>query len=185
MIGDDGRLSYDVVPDARRLFRHRLRHLINPVVGVSCGLVFGAALFLIAVQALFGLRPSVVAVIVSVLAVIVYGAAVFRARQTSLREGRHRVVLDDAGVTVAYAGSTTGYPWTRFSRWLEHEDDFVLASGGVRGRKLVVLPKAGMLEEEQDLIREVLHGRIDPDNDPLDDAFVEMDYDAQPSRRRD
>lgn len=184
MIGAEGRLTYDVAPNSRRLFRHRLRHLVNPVVGVSCGLVFGSALFLIAVQTLFGLRPSLIALLVLVTAVAVYGTAVLRARQLSLREQRHRIVLDDPGVTVAYAGSSTGYAWSRFSRWLEHDDDFVLASGGAHHRVVVVLPKEGMSDEEQDLVREVLHARIDPDDDPLDDAFVEMDYDAQPSRRR-
>ena len=182
MIGDDGRLGYEVVPDPHRLFRHRLRHLVNPVIGIGCGLVFGAGVFLVTVQALFGVRPSIVALIVAVAAVVAYAAAVGWAHRAGRRRG-HRVVVSDAGVSVAYAGATTDYPWSRFRRWLEHEDDFALVSGGIRGRTLVVLPKAGVPEEEQALLREVFHSRIDPDDDPLDEAFVEMDWHEEPARR--
>lgn len=183
MITDDGTLSYHVDPPAKRLFAHRLRHLVNPVLGIACGLVFGAALFLIAVQALFGVRPSIVAILLALAAVVVYVAAVLRARQAAGALGAYKIVLADSGISVASTHGSGGYAWGRFTRWLENDDDFVLASGGVRRRLIVVLPKDGVPEDEQDLIREVLHANIDPDDEPIEDAFVEMDWDAEPARR--
>lgn len=183
MITDDGRLSFEIDVDPRRGFRHRLRHLVNPVVGIGCGLVFGAALFVVAVQGLFGVRPSVLAVLVALAALVVYGVAVLRARAAAAGRRAYRLVLSPRGVEVAGAGGSGGYAWPRFTRWLEDEADFVLTSGGLRGRMLIVLPKAGVAEEEQELIREVLHAHIDPDDEPLSDAFVEMGWDEEPARR--
>ncbi|HHV22769.1 MAG TPA: YcxB family protein [Propionibacterium sp.] len=153
--------------------------MVNPVVGVGCGLALGAALFLIAVQVLFGVGPSLLAVLLAVAAVVGYGLALLRARAEAQARRVQRVVLDEHGVTV----DRDRFAWSRFTRWLEDEADFVLASGGVRGRLLVVLPKAGIDEDEQELLREVLHASIDPDDEPLEGAFVEMNWDEEPARR--
>lgn len=179
VITEDGRLRYDVELPPRRAWLHRLRHVINPVVGIAGGLVLGAALFLVAVQGLFGVRPSPVAVLIGVAAVVVYVGALLRAGILARSRRTFQVVLEEEGVVVDGARSA----WERFTRWREDELDFVLASGGVRGRTIVVLPKDGIDVDEQDLLREVLHGRIDPDDEPIDDAFVEMGWDEEPARR--
>lgn len=179
MITEDGRLHYRVRIPAGRAWSHRLRHVVNPVVGIACGLVLAAALFLLAVQGLFGVRPSLGAVVVGVAAVVVYAVAVARARITVGAGRAGEILMGEEGVTA----DRELVAWSRFVRWLETEQDFVLASGGVRGRRIVILPKEGIDEDEQDLLREVLHSRIDPDDEPLDDAFVEMNWDEEPARR--
>lgn len=183
MITEDGRLAYRVELDPRRGFRHRLRLIVNPVIGIGCGLLLGAALFLLGVQALFGVRPSIVAIVVAVAAVIGYAVGVLHARTVSRRHARYDVVLEQKGILLTGGSSSGGHPWSRFTRWLEDDADFILASGGVRDRLLVVIPKDGVPEEEQDLLREVLHSQIDPDDEPIDQAFVEMDWDEEPARR--
>lgn len=182
MITDDGTLEYRVRPDPGRLFAHRLRHVVNPVIGVVCGLVLGAALFLVAVQALFGVRPSLVAVVLALAALVVYGVSVLRARRASTGAGESSIVLNPSGVRVTSARTAAAYPWQLFARWLEDEQDFVLASRGWRDRVIVVLPKTGIPDDEQELLREVLHSQIDPDDEPISDAFVEMDWDDEPAK---
>lgn len=179
MINEDGRLHYRVQVPTGRAWTQRLRHVVNPVTGIACGLVLAAALFVVAVQGLFGVRPSPVAVLVAVVAVVVYLVSVVRAHAAARARRSAEVVIDEQGV----AADGVRYGWSRFTRWLEGDQDFVLASGGVRGRIVIVLPKDGIDEEEQDLLREVFHSRIDPDDDPIDGAFVEMDWDAEPARR--
>lgn len=179
MITEDGRLRYRVNVPPERGWRNRLRHVVNPVTGIVCGLVLAAALFLIAVQGLFGVRPSLIAIVLAVLAVAGYVVAVLRARTAAAARPRYQVTLDERGIAV----DTAGFGWARFSRWLEDEHDFVVASGGVRDRLVVVVPKDGIPENEQELIRELLHAGIDPNDEPLQDAFVEMAWDEEPARR--
>lgn len=179
MISEDGRLHYRVQIPTGRAWSHRLRHVVNPVVGVTCGLALGAALFLIAVQGLFGVRPSPAAVLVGVAAVVVYVVVLARARAAVGARRSYDIVIGEEGAAI----DRERFAWSRFARWLESEQDFVLVSGGVRGRMIIVLPKAGIDEDEQNLLREVFHSRIDPDDEPLDDAFVEMAWDEEPVRR--
>src|SRR4051812_12125034 len=106
MITDDGRLRYHIELDPRRGFRHRLRHMVNPMTGIACGLLLGGALFVIAVQSLFGVRPSLLAVLIAVAAVVGYTVALLRARVTAARRRAYQVVLDDGGVTVTDGGGS-------------------------------------------------------------------------------
>lgn len=182
MITDDGRLVYSARPSARRTFAHRLRHAVNPVVGIGAGLVFGAALFVVAVQVLFAVRPSVVAIVLAVAAVVAYLVSVLRARRTAGALGAYSVEFGPDGVADGATGAARVRPWPTFGRWLEDEQDFVLVAGTWRDRTIVVLPKAGVPDEEQDLVREVLHSHIDPDDEPIEDAFVEMGWDEEPAR---
>ncbi len=187
MITDDGHLVYDVRPDAGRVFGHRMRHIVNPVVGIGAGFLFGAALFVVAVQAVFGVRPSIVALVLAVVAVVAYLVAVGRARQRAGALGAYAVTLGPDGVEVRSNRGGSAQPWSAFVRWLENDHDVVLVSGDWREREIVVLPKAGIPEEELELIREVLHSHIDPDDEPIEDAFVEMAWDEEPDplpRRR-
>ncbi|MDO5498916.1 MAG: YcxB family protein [Propionibacteriaceae bacterium] len=178
MITEDGQLRYQVHLPGGRGWLHRLRHVVNPVVGISCGLAFGAALFVIAVQALFGVRPSVLAIVLGLVAVLGYGLELQRARMAAFGRPDYRIVIDDRGVAV----DRELLGWQRFTRWLEDDQDFVLVCGGVRGRMIVVLPKQDIAADEQDLLREVFHAQIDPDDEPIEEAFVEMNWDEQPAR---
>ncbi|WP_425308906.1 YcxB family protein [Ammonicoccus fulvus] len=182
MITDDGHLVYDVRANASRMFGHRMRHIVNPVVGIAAGFLFGAALFVVAVQGVFGVRPSIVAILVALVAVVAYLVAVGRARQRAGALGAYALTLGPDGVEVRTNGGGSAQPWSAFVRWLEDDHDVVLVSGRWREREIVVLPKSGVPEEELDLIREVLHSHIDPDDEPLEDAFVEMGWDEEPER---
>lgn len=182
MITDDGNLVYDVRANVGRMFRHRLRHVVNPVVGIGAGFLFGAALFVVAVQGVFGVRPSIVAVILAIVAVVAYLVAVGRARQRAGALQAYALRLGPDGVEVRSNAEDPVQPWSAFVRWLEDEHDIVLVSGTWRERDFVVLPKAGVPEEELDLVREVLHSQIDPDDEPIEDAFVEMGWDEEPDK---
>lgn len=184
MTTDEGSLSYLVEPRAERLFTNRMRHVVNPVVGVSCGLVAGGALFVVAVQLLFGVAPSALAVIILVVAAVLYVVAVLRARVESRARGAYRVVIDHRGITRTATGLPPDrQPWARLTRWLENDEDFVVATGGWRDRAVITLPKTAIAEDEQELIREVLHAHIDPDDESISEAFTEMGWDEEPARR--
>lgn len=177
--------AYAVNVDAKRLFGHRLRHVLNPVAGVWCGLGLGAALFLIAVQLLFDVRPSVAAMALGALSILAYLTLLFRTWQTSRLEGAYQLTLTEPGVQIEMDEESHTFAWSRFKRWLEDEDDFVMASGGMTNRLVLVLPKDHLSDARQDVVRSTLHAHIDPNDDPISDAFVEMGWDEEPPRRED
>lgn len=182
-IADDGSLVLRYQTDPRREFAARLRHQVNPLTGVACGLVFCACLFLVAVQLLFSVRPSIIALVIMLLCVVVYAIALFRARAATSGVHRRKVVLDDRGLAVAGdQGKPLSYAWQRFTRWQENDTDFMVISRIPRQPALtIVLPLT--FTEFDDELRDLLHTHIDPDDEPIDEAFVEMDWDEEPDKR--
>lgn len=181
--GADGSLILRFQTDPRRELAARMRHQVNPLTGVVCGLVFCACLFLVAVQLLFSVPPNPVALVLMLLCVVVYAIALLRARARCSKVHRRKVVLDERGLAVAGdQGRPVAYGWSRFTRWQENDTEFVVVSRIPRQPVLtVVLPLTDT--EFDDRVRDLLHTNIDPDDEPIDEAFVEMDWDEEPERR--
>ncbi|OYN98407.1 hypothetical protein CGZ95_14720 [Enemella evansiae] len=179
----DGSLVLRYQTDPRREFAARMRHQVNPLTGVVCGLIFCACLFLVAVQLLFSVRPSVIALVVMLLCVVVYAIALVRARAATSRVQRRKVVLDDRGLAVAgEQGPPVSYGWPRFTRWQENDTDFMVISRIPRQPAMtIVLPLTETAFDDE--LRDLLHAHIDPDDDPIDEAFIEMDWDEEPDKR--
>ncbi len=179
----DGSLVLRYRTDPRREFAARMRHQVNPLTGVVCGLIFCACLFLVAVQLLFSVRPSVIALVVMLLCVVVYAIALVRARAATSRVQRRKVVLDDRGLAVAgEQGPPVSYAWPRFTRWQENDTDFMVISRIPRQPAMtIVLPLTETAFDDE--LRDLLHAHIDPDDDPIDEAFIEMDWDEEPDKR--
>ncbi|NNG19082.1 hypothetical protein HJ590_05725 [Naumannella sp. ID2617S] len=184
-IDPDGTLTLRFETDPGREFAARLRHQVNPRTGIVCGLVFCAALFLVAVQLLFRVAPSVIALGLMAASVVVYLVAALRARAASGGGHRRKVVLDERGIAVADGqGNPRAYAWDRFTRWLEDDGEFVVVSRVPRQPVVaLVLPTTGT--DFDDELRDLLHAAIDPDDEPIEEAFTEMDWDEEPERRRE
>lgn len=173
MINPDGSLSYEVAPPPSRIFKAMRTYWINPVVGTVCALVGLAAIFVIAVQLIFAVPPSAVAITIAILAPLIYVGALAWWRRAAGSVGPAVMHLDKEGIRQTSAGDSGVRDWADYRRWVENDHEWIAIVRGARPAMATVLPKAAVPDEEFDDVRAFLHGFISPEESPLTDSFEE------------
>lgn len=173
MINPDGSLSYEVAPPPARVFKAMRTYWINPVVGTVCGLVGLAAIFVIAVQLIFAVPPSVPAIMIAVVAPLIYVGVLVWWRREAGSVAPTIMHLDEAGIRQTSADDSGVRDWADYRRWVETDQEWIAIVRGARPVMATVLPKAAVPDDEFDDVRAILHGFISPEDSPLTDSFEE------------
>lgn len=175
MVNPDGSLTYEVTPQPGRLFKALRTYWINPVAGTVCGLIMMAAVFVIAVQLIFSVPPSLLAILVAVVAPLIYIGAIIWGRRSARAVGAMILHLDEEGIGYTTASSSGVRDWADYRRWVENDHEWIAIAGGVRPTLATLLPKTAVPDDEFDDVRAILHGFISPTETRLSDTFVDED----------